>query len=140
MNTERSVHDNFVYAFSVDCEGRRLVLHTAHRDREPHQLTDIVFRDVVAHHVEHVLPQNVLFDVEETELTTVVHENERLFADSWRYCWPPVEYQGDVDALIRALVAASVRAYSIASSYGLCGWVLAGACERVPRSEPARVT
>ena len=66
---EPSVHDNFVYAYSVDCEGRRLVLHTAFRDRPPQEFTDVVFRDVVAHHFEHVLPGNILFDVPHAQPT-----------------------------------------------------------------------
>src|SRR4051794_25026115 len=111
MQPEPSVHDNFVYAFSMDCEGRRLTLHTAYRDSEPHTFTDVVFRDVVAHHFEHVLPVNILFDVEEGDVTAILRENERLLSESWRYGWPPVEYGGDLDALVEALKASSVRAY-----------------------------
>jgi hypothetical protein len=139
MPTEPSVHDNFVYAYAVDCEARRLVLHTAFRDREPHELTDVVFRDVVAHRFEHVLPGNILFDVEEVDVAALVRENQSLLAHSWRYDWPPVKYDGDLGALVAALRASSIRAYSIGSSYGLSGWVLAGACERVTRRELARV-
>jgi hypothetical protein len=139
MRPEPSVHDNIVYAYSVDCEGRRLVLHTAFRDREPHEFTDIVFREVIAHYFEHVLPGNIIFDVEEWDVAALVRENEQLFADSWRYGWPPVEYDGDLSRLVEALKATSVRAYSIGSSYGLSRWVLAGSCERVSRSEAARV-
>jgi hypothetical protein len=139
MRPEPSVHDNFVYAYSVDCEGRLLVLHTAFRDREPHEFTDIVFRDVVAHHFEHVLPGSIVFDVEESDLAALVRDNASLLADSWRYGWPPVEYGGDLSALESALKAASVRAFSIGSSYGLSGWVLAASCERVTRGEAAKV-
>jgi hypothetical protein len=139
MQPAPSVHDNFVYAYSVDCEGRRLVLHTTFRDREPPEFTDIVFRDVVAHHFEHVLPGNILFDVVEADVAAVVRDNERLLAESWRYGWPPVEYRGDLNALVEALKASSVRAYTIDSSCGLSGWVLAGACERLSRDEAARV-
>ena len=139
MRPRPSVHDNLVYAYSVDCKGRRLVLHTAFRGRDPHEFTDVVFRDVVAHHFEHVLPGNILFDVEEADVAALVRENQPLFADSWRHGWPPVEYRGDVDALVVALKAASVRGYSISSSYGLSGWVLAGACERVVRGEAATI-
>lgn len=139
MRPEPSIHDNIVYAYSVDCEGRRLVLHTAFRDREPHEFTDVVFREVVAHHFAHVLPGNILFDVEESDVAALVQENEQLLADSWRYAWPPVEYHGDLTALVEALRAASVRAYSIGSSYGLSGWILAGSCERVSHGEPAKV-
>jgi hypothetical protein len=94
---------------------------------------------VVAHRFEHVLPGNVLFDVEDANVAAVVHENERLFADSWRYGWPPVEYRGDLGALVDALCASEVHAYAICSSYGLSGWVLARSCERVSRAEAARV-
>ncbi len=138
MQPEPSVHDNIVYAYSVDCDGRRLVLHTAFRDREPHEFTDIVFRGVVAHHFANVLQGNILFDVEEAEVGSFVRENEQLLAESWRYGWPPLAYNGDLNALVEALKAAAVRAYSISSSYGLSGWVLAASCERITRAEQAR--
>jgi hypothetical protein len=140
MRPEPSVHDNFVYAYSVDCEGRRLTLHTAYRDREPQEFTDVVFREVVAHQFEHVLPGNILLDVEEADVADVVRENGRLLAHSWRYGWPPVEYRGNLDTLIDLLKGSSVRAYTVGSSFGLSGWVLAGSCERVARREPVKVT
>jgi hypothetical protein len=139
MQPALSVHDNTIYAYSVDCEHRRLVLHTAFPGHESAEYVDLVFRDVVAHHFEHVLPSNILFDVKETEIAAVVRENEHLLADSWRYGWPPVEYDGNLAVLVETLNAASARAYSIGSSYGLSGWVFAGSCERVSRSEPARL-
>ena len=139
MEPEPSVHDNFIYAYSVDCEGRRVILHTAFRDGQPAELTDVVFREVVAHHFEHVLPGNILFDVEETDVAAIVKDNEPLLRSSWRYGWPPIEYGGDLDALVAALKASSVRAYSIGSSCGLSGWVLAGSSERVSREAPAKI-
>lgn len=139
MGTEPSVHDNFVHAYVVDCEGRRLVLHTEYRDREPREFTDVIFRDVVAHHFEHVLAANILMNVEEFDPDVYVRTNGRLLTDSWRWGWPPVEYRGDLEALVAALKAASVRAYEIQGSYGMSGWVLAGSCERVPRGEAGKV-
>src|SRR3954467_3700113 len=127
MQPEPSIHDNFVYAYTVDCEGRRLVLHTAYRDREPQEFTDVVFRDVVAHRFEHVLPGNILFDVEEADVAAVVRENAGLLTDSWRHGWPPVEYRGDLAALVEALRGASVRADTIGSAYGPSGWGIARA-------------
>jgi hypothetical protein len=138
MRPEPSVHDNILYAYTVDCEGRQLVLHTAYRLRDPHEFTDLVFREVVAHHFDNVLAGNILFEVDEVELAALVGENAALFAESWRYGWP-INYSGDSDALVRALTSTSVRAYSIGSSYGLSGWILAGSCERVCRSEAAKV-
>lgn len=135
MQPNPSVHDNNVYAYSVDCEGRRLILHTVFRHRQPHEFTDVVFHDVVAHHLEHVLPGNILFDVEEADVDNLVRDNATLLSDSWRHGWPPIEYNGDLASLASALKAASVRAYLISSSYGLSGWVLAGGCERVPKDD-----
>lgn len=139
MRPERSVHDNVIYAFSVDCERRRIVLHTAFRERDPHEFTDVVFRDVVAHQFEHVLSGNILFDVERTDVEQVVRDSADLLSDSWRFGWPPVEYNGNLDILVSTLKAASVGAYLIRSSYGLSGWVFAVECERLSRSERAGI-
>lgn len=133
MGDELSVHDNIIYAFSVDCEARKLILYTSFRGREPHDFTDIIFHDVVVHHFAHVLPGNILFDVEEVEVEALVRENANLLADSWRYGWPPIEYCGNLEVLVGALQAAAIHAYAISSSLGLSGWVLAGGCQRRPR-------
>jgi hypothetical protein len=137
MRSDISVHDNHIYAFTVHCEERRLVLHTAYRDREPHEFTDVVFRDVVAHLLEHVLPGNILFGIEERDVESLVQDEADLFAESWRWGWPPVEYDGNLETLVAALRQRLVRAYLISSSYGLSGWVLAGSCNRVAREAPA---
>jgi len=139
MKSAISVHDNLIYAYSVDCENRKLTLHTAFRDRVPHEYTDIVFQDVVAHHFANVLQANILFDVNEKPMPDLVRENESLLLQSWRYGWPPVTYNGDLDVLIESLQKASVRAYVVGSSYGLSGWILAGGCTQVSRDEAAQV-
>lgn len=139
MRQELSIHDNFVYAYTVNCEGRRVVLHTAYRDGEPNEYTDVVFRDVVAHHLDHVLAENILFDIEESDIASLVQANKDLFAESWQYGWPPINYNGDLNKLVEALRAGSIRAFTIGSSYGLSGWVLASSCELVSRPDSANV-
>lgn len=139
MPGTHSVHDAFVYAYSVDCEGQRLVLHTRYQHVTPHRLADIVFGGVLAHRFDHALPGNILFGVEEYGLEQLVRENAELFAESWRWGWPPIEYRGDLDALIAAPRAASMRAYDVGASFGLSGWVIALGCDHVPRDEPATV-
>lgn len=139
MQSSISVHDNFIYVYTVDCKNQRIVLHTAYLDNEPHEWTDLVFRDVVAHHFEHVQTDNIIFDMEEDDLASVVNANADLFRDSWRYGWPSVEYAGDLQVLISQLQATSVRAFVINSSFGMHGWVLAGNCERVTRTEQVTV-
>lgn len=139
MQSSSSVHDNFIYAYVVNCEQRQITLHTAYRDNEPNEFTDVIFRDVVAHLFEHVLSTNILFDVEEADVASVVQANANVFTDSWHWGWPPVEYKGDLAMLTVTLKAQHVRAYAINSSCGLSGWVLAGSCECLSRSELARL-
>jgi len=136
MPSEPSIHDNIILAYTVNCEERTLVLQTVFRGHPkdaPHQYTDIVFRDVIAHQFEHVLPANILFDVEEAHIAQFVRDNATIFNDSWRNGWPPVIYNGDLNTLIDQLKSTATRAFIIGSSYGLSGWVLAGSCQRIPR-------
>jgi hypothetical protein len=132
----RSIHDNNVYSYIVDCERKRITLHTSYRDSEPHEFTDIVFSDVVAHYFEHVLPGNILFAIDEVELHALLVENSELFERSWRYAWPNQDYKGDLDHLAKRLRDHSVKAFKLQSSYGLSGWVLAGNYELLARDKP----
>jgi hypothetical protein len=139
MEPKLSVHDNDVYGYTVDCRQRRLTLYTEYFDGNKHELTDVIFAGVVAHHFENVLSGNVLFDVEEVATKVLISENAELLLESWRYGWPPVEYDGNLDLLEAALQAASIRAFAIRSSHGLSGWVLAASCVRTPRAKKAQL-
>jgi hypothetical protein len=88
---EISIHDNDVYAYSVDCQNRRLTLHTQSMHREPPEYTDIIFRGVVAHYFVHVLEGNILFSVEEVPIEHLVRDYASDFEKSWRFGWPPIE-------------------------------------------------
>jgi hypothetical protein len=134
-----SIHDNNVYAYVVECELQRLTLHTEFRDHEPHEFTDVVFSGVVAHQFEHSLQGNMLFDVEECDPGTIVHDHASIFASSWREAgWPAVDYKGDLTVLENKLKSRSIRGFQIGSSYGMSGWVLAESCELATRDSAAQ--
>jgi hypothetical protein len=137
MADEISIHDNRVYAYNVDCDNRTLTLHTVYPHREPREWTDVIFQSVVAHHFDHVLQSNILYDITEMDVEALVKEQSNLFGDSWRFAWPFVEYKGDLGALAQTLKKNFVKAYSIDSSLGLSGWVLASGCTRRSRAEQA---
>ena len=132
-----SVHDNHVYAYAVDCVGCRLTLHTLYDRGEQTEFTDVVFHDLVAHHFEHGASCNILFDVTECDVDSLVTENAAVFERSWRWGWPTDDYGGDLVKLVDELRAKSTRAYLIEASLGLSGWVLAGRCERLSRTQRA---
>jgi hypothetical protein len=129
-----SVHDNSVYAYFIDCENRRITLHSRFTDANPHEFTDIVFTNVLVHRFEHVLEGNILFDVEEVDAPGLVDDEAEIFRESWRYGWPPVDYRGNLSLLKNELERRSMRAYRVSSSYGLSGWILAEQCELIAAS------
>jgi len=129
MRLVRSVHDNNIFAYTVDCENRRLTLHTVSHRGEAPAYTDIVFEDVVAHKFENVLSGNIILCIDEVAAKTIVGCEAALFAESWKYGWPPIEYNGGPDVLISALQNQGILGFEISSSYGLSGWVLAKRCD-----------
>ncbi|HEX4414678.1 MAG TPA: hypothetical protein VH107_13680 [Lacipirellulaceae bacterium] len=133
-----SIHDNDVYAFSCDCVKRRIILHTSYDARGVRELTDIIFSDVLAHSFEHVLQRNILFDVREVASDTIIDEHRETFDESWTYGWPiaNVEYRGNLEYLKTWLHEQSFRAFTIDSSLGLSGWVLAKKYDFVIRDTP----
>jgi hypothetical protein len=122
--SERSVHDNNVYAYVVDCERRRIVLHTEYRDGGAEEYTDVTFSGVVAHHFGDVMAANILFDITEVEPGDIVRRWAELFARRKNYGWPDGIRYDDPQELMAALAGRGIRGYEIGSSYGLTGWVL----------------
>lgn len=137
MGADISVHDHFVYAYGVDCGGRRVVLHMVYPGAE--RFVDVVFREVAAHWFEYARADSILFDVEEVDVEALVQEHAGVFEKSWRYGWPQMPYSGDLKVLVERLRAGGVRGYEVSASLGLSGWVLAKSCERVTREAAARV-
>jgi hypothetical protein len=135
-----SVHDKLLYAYSVDCENRRIVLHTRFPTDSPTEYTDVIITGVVAHHFEHVLAGNILFDVTEIPLRDLVTGSAALFAAGKPYGWPDgIEYR-DAEELIGILEGRGAHGFEISSSYGMSGWVIAQSMERRKRENRAMVT
>jgi len=61
---DRSIHDNFVTGYSVDCALRTITIHTEYRDQgEPFERTDVRFEGVVGYLFRDNL-RGILFDIE----------------------------------------------------------------------------
>lgn len=126
-----SIHDNFVYGYTVACEQRKIVLFTEYRDvadEADREFTDVIFTGVVAHHFEHVIESNILMSIDQADVEQVVNASSELFDRGWRYGWPRVEYRTR-EELVNKLRQTGVNAYEILGSLGLSGWVLAAAME-----------
>jgi hypothetical protein len=128
----RSVHDNSVYAYTVFCEERRIVLHTHFRDGGANELTDVVFEGVEAHFFRSGHDSNILFDIVQVEPEKIVREYGEVFVAGKNYGWPRIEYKDDAD-LVAILNRRGVKGFEIYASFGLEGWVLASQMSQVER-------
>jgi len=128
--TTRSIHDNLVYAYSVLCRRRQIVLHTEHLKGgggtgAVEEYTDVVFDGVLAHHFENVLSGNILSSIEEVGVDHIVRNWPGVFASGRRYGMPEGVTYEDPRELPVLLARRGMKAYEISSSHGLNGWVLA---------------
>lgn len=84
----RSVHDNFVLGYAVDCVGCMITIQTEYRGRgEPFERTDIRFEGVLGYLLRDGLG-GVLFDVEEDSIDRVLDEHSADFTWGTKYGWP----------------------------------------------------
>jgi len=124
MENEPSVHDNRIIAYSVFAAEKRIVIQTEFCDRKPHELTNIVFDDVLAYHFENDLFGTIIFDVQEMDLSKLLKECSAMFDYGWRYGWPRGwdKNKEEIEVFVRRM---NMRAFVLSASYGMTGWVLA---------------
>ena len=93
---------------------------------------DVVFRGVVAYHIEGDCFENIVFDVEEVPIPFVVGDGatfaERCRQHGWPRDWNP-HRESAQDFLARS----GARVFDITCSYGLGGWVAATSMDQVVR-------
>src|SRR4051812_44144662 len=138
MPPQISVHDNHLLAYSVLAKEKKIILQTAYLDREPHELTDIVFEDVLAYYFENDLFGTIIFEVEEVDLSALLKEYAVMFETGWRYGWPRGwdKKKEEIEAFVRRL---GMRGFELSSSYGMSGWVVARSMSKIRKdaSQPS---
>ena len=130
-----SVHDTFLISYSVLCRKRKIHLHTAFLDKEPHEYTDVIFSGVVIYHFEGDNLDTIIFDIEEAELEDIYAEYEHLFSRLKNYAWVTFTYESKED-LFQKMREKNVKAFRINSSYGLAGWIWAENMSKKQRDKP----
>jgi hypothetical protein len=132
---EISVHDNLLVSYEVLCEQREIRLHTEFRDRQPTERTDVVFRGVEAYHFSQDNFLTIVFDISQGSVEDILAAESARFEEGRRYCWPGPWNNSDA-ALRKYLKDREVRAFSLSSSFGMYGWILAQSMDRILRDEP----
>lgn len=118
--------------YTVESEQKRIRFSTVYyRDPAPDEHTDVVFEGVLAYYFENDTLGTIIFDIEETSAEQIYDDNAGLFERLKNYGWPALQYKSKDDLLAR-LQSEGYRAFGIASSYGMTGFVLANQMRFVP--------
>jgi hypothetical protein len=124
-----NIHDNFVFALTVQLEEHVLILHTQYRDGSgPYPFIDLQFLGVVAHHFDDLKAPSILFDVELVTANSIVEKWGALFSSRKNYGWPTASFV-DLADLSLQLTKSGVVGYRVLGSCGLDGFLFAQSAE-----------
>ena len=117
------VHDNRILSYQVDFENEILTLKTQYNTDEIHEKTDVIFTGYLTHIFYNADKHSIIFDIEEYPLNSFLENEYELLEEQKNYCWP-INYETTND-LINYFQSNTYKVFSVASSYGLYGYVLA---------------
>lgn len=121
----RSVHDNMLNAYSVNGVEKRIVLHTFFDQASPVEYTDVVFEGVLDHYFRDTVLPSIIFDVKHADAAHVLKRDFGLILEGHRRGGWPSFFASTIPEMVDRISAAGCSIYSIESSYGLDGWVVA---------------
>jgi len=129
------VHDNVLISYEVLSEKREIHLRTKHSGPKTIEHTDIIFRGVEGYYFFHDNFQTIIFDVTEISVESILEDDKARFEEGWRYCWPGAWNESSEAARRAYLTERGVSGFSLSSSFGMSGWILANSMERVLKDE-----
>lgn len=123
------VHDCEIVAYSVDGRTCELVLHAAPGTGSAEGAFDLVFHGVAAHSFPHPLLPAIVLSLAEVPLATLLaRESARLSAGNAECGWPGPWFP-PVERAVAHCVEHGLKAFELASSYGMSGWIIARGVE-----------
>ena len=123
-----SIHDNILLSYCVIADKREIHFHTAFSNDGTSELTDVVFTGVVAYSFTNDRFETVIFDIEEVrpdEIYDEIYVDYRALFEAGRpHCWPG-RWNESEDSALDYFINNDVKAYYLAPSIGMSGWVMA---------------
>ncbi len=119
-----SLHDNRVLSYIVECEQRRITLHTASEEKKQAERTSVIFSEVAAYHFEGGDFDTIIFDIASMPLEEIYDSNLDVFERRKPYGWLVFDYRTRAE-LLEKLREREIQGFVLSSSYGMDGFVLA---------------
>jgi hypothetical protein len=122
-----SFHDYEVNAYLVDGKSRtiRFTLSPPDCSANRNDSSEVTFHEVEGYWLQRDFGTGIALAVEEQPVVAFLIENEAHFAHESQWGWPQF-WRGSVDLTAAWLTSLGCRVWTIATSYGLSGWVVAG--------------
>jgi hypothetical protein len=121
-----SVHDNLLVSYEVHCKARIITLRTECRlANKPTEFTNVIFKGVQGYQFENDAFGNIIFDVETVPVEHLLAEFGADISESYRMAGSPGPWAADLGSAPAYLREHGIKAFTLSSSYGLSGWVLA---------------
>ncbi len=104
-----------------------ITLRTEHRvANRPTEFTNVIFEGVQGHHFENDAFGNIILGVETVSVKNLLTEFGSEISESYRMAGSPGPWAADLSSAPDYLRERGIKGFTISSSYGLSGWVLAG--------------
>ena len=124
---DKKMHDNYIVGYNVDVEKKNIVIKMYNNTKE--KQSEILFSEVLTHSFKCMIDYNIIFDIEEREISAFCIDNQEELKKLEGYCWP-IDYQTEKE-LIAFLKNNGYKYIRVNSSYGMFGWILAKSYEIV---------
>jgi hypothetical protein len=126
INMTRSIHDNFLVAYEVQCKERTITLRTEYDyEGAPKEFTNIVFTGVQGYRFEDDAFGNIIYGLDEVPVEQVLEKHRAQIAESYHMAGAPGPWAANLETAAAFLTAQGVKGFILSSSWGLSGWVIA---------------
>jgi hypothetical protein len=127
-----SIHDSLLCGYEVNGDNRTIVLHT-----RPHQgggtaYIDVIFCGVRGYHFDGDCLGNIVFGIDDVPANQVIGDGVAWYERNRHYGWL-LGWDSRKETPEEFIARCNCRAYSISSSYGMDGFVIAASMEQVVR-------
>lgn len=117
------IHDAIITKYTVDFKLKKLEIYY---ENEKGKEFIIEFSDYLAHNFEHIIIENIIFDIEEITIEKFIINNKNFLDDNLKYGFPILlSHDKGINDLKEILERKQYKVFEISSSIGLNGFVIA---------------
>jgi hypothetical protein len=122
----RSIHDNLLVSYEVQCEARTITLRTESRQSDkPTEFTNVIFEGVQGYSFQNDAFGNIIFGVDNVTVEYLLGAFGAEIRESYRMGGVPGRWAANLGSAPEYLREHGIKGFILSSSYGMSGWVLA---------------